>query len=164
MQELAVSPPAYSPVTMIPFYSPKAINKRFYFVNIANVTYIKINMDTNKTKVLLARSSQRKEIELELPPTIKYVDYIRQFVPHFVRLGTYAINPSCIMEVYPGSSTTTLVDVLYEDAKHRNLNLTETLEFRGTCGEILESISAQDSLVSRTYFPSIDIGFGQTLG
>ncbi|KAJ3269854.1 hypothetical protein HDV01_000860 [Terramyces sp. JEL0728] len=116
MVEESVLPPSYTPVTMVPFYSPESNSKRFYFVNVANVSFLQNDMGgyNKRVNVQLAKNSQRKAIILTTPPGIAYNDYVSQFLPHFVKISNYALNPAHIMEVYPGSANFTKIDMVSE--------------------------------------------------
>ncbi|KAJ3319744.1 hypothetical protein HDV06_005945 [Boothiomyces sp. JEL0866] len=162
-QDIAL-PPSYTPVTFAPFHAPASNSKRFYFVNIANISYV--SSVRSMVRVQLAKHSQRKTIALTIPPGITFDQYISKFLPHFILIGNTALNPANILEVYPGAANSTKIDMVCEIAgrgEYASGTETVTLEFNTTCGEVLEKICLHSSVEAASQYPTVDIGFGQRL-
>ncbi|KAJ3311919.1 hypothetical protein HDV04_003528 [Boothiomyces sp. JEL0838] len=155
-------PPSYTPVTFAPFYAPSSNSKRFYFVNISNISYIQFIRST--IRVQLAKHSQRKIISLSIPPGITFDEYVSKFLPHFIRVGNVALNPANILEVYPGTATSTKVDMVCEiSGRGEYSSESVTLEFQESCSKLLAQICFHSHAVTSSQFGNVDIGFGQRL-
>ncbi|KAJ3317406.1 hypothetical protein HDV06_001649 [Boothiomyces sp. JEL0866] len=159
-------PPAYSPAIFVPLYAPYGKYKRFYFVSVSNISYIRFKSDTNTAYVQLAIVSQRKDIELQIPPDITFKEYVKLFTPNFIVLGSYAVNPTNILEIYPSGNNSTKIDVACQSANRSDMkygNETESIDFKASCSEIISRLCKQSHQVGKSYFSGVDIGFGQVL-
>ncbi|KAJ3311920.1 hypothetical protein HDV04_003529 [Boothiomyces sp. JEL0838] len=158
-----IEPPSYFPAKYVPVQEIKS--KKIQFVQVSAISFIKLDKFSwckIPTVNFCNAIAYWSRVKVGILSELTLEEYVFKYLPHFILIDDYAINPTNILKIYPSGRTGCTIDLLQEHL-NENMGNTTSLQFNVTCATLLERIDKRSKDVAAMELANVDIGYGQKI-